>query len=176
MNFVTFATAIGRCSVAWTERGIARIRLPPAPEAPGSDAPPPDVLRAIEAMQRLLSGVREDLGFVALDLEGAPPFHRRIYEIVRSIPPGETMTYGEVARRAGASGSARAVGQAMGKNPCPIVVPCHRVLAAGTLGGFSAPGGVSTKLRMLEIERAKDGLTLELFPAGPERGPADHRR
>jgi methylated-DNA-[protein]-cysteine S-methyltransferase len=166
-GFVTFATAIGRCSVAWNDHGIARIRLPKVAEAPG-DAPPEAVRRAIEAMQRLLAGAHEDLGFVALDLTRVPPLHRRLYEIARRIAPGRTLTYGEVAARAGVPGGARAVGQAMGKNPFPIVVPCHRVVAAGgKLGGFSAPGGAATKLKMLAIERAVTGMTLDLFdPAG----------
>ncbi len=163
-GFVTFATAIGRCGVAWTARGIARVRLPKVPEGAPGDAPPEAVRRAIEAMQRLLSGAHEDLAFVELDLEGVPTFHRRIYEIARRIGPGETLTYGEVAARAGSPGAARAVGQAMGKNPFPIVVPCHRVLAAGGKpGGFSADGGASTKLKMLAIERAKSNITLDLF-------------
>ena len=86
-------------------------------------------------------------------MEGLPAFNRRVYELARTIPPGSTMTYGEVARRLGSPGMARAVGQALGRNPYPIVVPCHRVLAAdGRMGGFSAPGGVATKRRMLEIE------------------------
>jgi methylated-DNA-[protein]-cysteine S-methyltransferase len=164
---VTFATAIGRCSVAWSGRGITRIRLPRVAEGPVEEAPPPDVRRAIEAMQRLLSGVHQDLGFVELDLDGVAPFHRRIYEIARRIPPGETLTYGDVAARAGSRGASRAVGQAMGKNPFPIVVPCHRVVAAGgKAGGFSADGGAATKLKMLAIERAKTNTTLDLFGDG----------
>ena len=87
-----------------------------------------------------------------------PPFHRRVYEVARTIPPGATLSYGEIATRLGAPGSARAVGQALGRNPFAIVVPCHRVLAAGgKLGGFSANGGVTTKLRLLSIEGAQAG-------------------
>jgi methylated-DNA-[protein]-cysteine S-methyltransferase len=90
---------------------------------------------------------------VSLDREKVPPFARRVYEIARAIPPGATLTYGEIAARVGEPGAAREVGQAMGKNPFPIVVPCHRVLAAGgRIGGFSANGGIHTKRRMLAIE------------------------
>ncbi len=88
-------------------------------------------------------------------MDGVPEFHRRVYEAARAIPPGNTLSYGDIAKRAGVPGAARAVGQALGRNPFPIVVPCHRVLAAGgKIGGFSAQGGVETKRRMLEIEGA----------------------
>jgi methylated-DNA-[protein]-cysteine S-methyltransferase len=96
-----------------------------------------------------------DLSNIQLDMEGVPPFHRRVYEVARAIAPGNTRTYGEIATRLGDPGAARAVGQALGHNPFAPVVPCHRVLAAGgRSGGFSANGGVATKLRMLQIERA----------------------
>jgi methylated-DNA-[protein]-cysteine S-methyltransferase len=99
-----------------------------------------------------------------LDMEGVPPFHRRVYELARAIPPGEVLTYGEVARRLGDPGASRAVGQALGHNPYAPVVPCHRVLAAGgRSGGFSAEGGAATKLKMLEIERARFGGAPGLF-------------
>lgn len=105
-------------------------------------------------MTALLSG--EDLAApdsVPLDLSRVPPFHARVYEVARTIPPGTTLTYGEIARRLGEPGAARAVGQALGANPFAPIVPCHRVLAAGGgTGGFSADGGVATKRRLLEIE------------------------
>ncbi len=88
-------------------------------------------------------------------MERVPEFNRRVYAVARAVPPGETITYGEIAERIGERGAAQAVGQALGRNPFPIVVPCHRVLAAdGGLGGFSAHGGVATKRRMLAIEGA----------------------
>ena len=97
---------------------------------------------AIDGIVALLAGEKRDLRELALDMEGLPAFNRRVYELARTIPPGATMTYGEIARRLGSPGMARAVGQALGQNPLPIVVPCHRVLAAdGRMGGFSAPGG-----------------------------------
>jgi methylated-DNA-[protein]-cysteine S-methyltransferase len=97
-----------------------------------------------------------DLSNVVLDMDGVPPFHQRVYALARRLLPGETVTYGELARRLGDPGAARAVGQALGANPFAPVVPCHRVLAAsGRAGGFSANGGVSTKLRLLLIERTR---------------------
>jgi methylated-DNA-[protein]-cysteine S-methyltransferase len=90
-----------------------------------------------------------------VDLTGVPPFEQRVYALLREVGPGATITYGELAERAGSPGAARAVGAAMGRNPVPVIIPCHRVLAGGgRSGGFSAPGGVSTKFRLLEIERA----------------------
>ena len=171
-----FATAIGECGIAWTEGAIAAVQLPEAdpagtrrrllrytgevPEA----APPEFVAGAIVRVQALLQGARDDLADLPLELEDVPPFYRKVYAITRAIPPGEVLTYGEVARRLGEPGASRAVGQALGKNPFAPVVPCHRVLAAGgKSGGFSAEGGAVTKLRMLEIEGAQWGGTRSLF-------------
>ena len=140
-------------------RRIGR-RLPQARES----APPPPVRAAIEAIVCLVGGAPADLGGVPLDMDGLPEFHRRVYEIARGIPPGQTLTYGEIARRLGDATRARAVGQALGANPFPILVPCHRVLAAhGRTGGFSAPGGATTKLRLLEIEGARAKAIPTLF-------------
>jgi len=92
---------------------------------------------------------------VPLDLDGVPEFNRQVYAVARTIPPGATLCYGDIAARLGQPGAARAVGRAMGDNPCPIVIPCHRVLAAdGSLHGFSSYGGIATKRRMLQIEGA----------------------
>ncbi|KYF72387.1 methylated-DNA--[protein]-cysteine S-methyltransferase [Sorangium cellulosum] len=167
-GFTLFDTAIGRCGIAWGGRGVAFVQLPEARDSetrarvlerlPGAREapPPPDVERALDGIVALLRGEASDLSAVALDLERVPPFHRRVYEVARTIPPGATLTYGDIAGRLGARGSARAVGQALGRNPFPIVVPCHRVLAAGgKVGGFSGSGGVTTKLRLLAIEGAQ---------------------
>jgi methylated-DNA-[protein]-cysteine S-methyltransferase len=160
-GYLPFTTAIGRCAVAWGPRGISRVWLPEARGAATAGAPPPSVLDAVAAMTALLDGDPRDLSPIALDLEGVPDLHLAVYALARAIPPGQTLTYGEVAARLGDPALARAVGQAMGANPCPIVVPCHRVTAAGgALGGFSAPGGAATKQRMLRIEGA-------LAPAPP---------
>jgi methylated-DNA-[protein]-cysteine S-methyltransferase len=119
----------------------------------------------IERVQRLLQGGSEDgLADVPLDLQRVPEFNRRVYEIARAIPPGQTLSYGEVAAQLGEPGAARAVGQALGHNPFAPIVPCHRVLAAGKRpGGFSAGGGLATKLKMLEIEKAQLGDGPGLF-------------
>ncbi len=175
LSYALFTTAIGRCGIAWGARGVVSVQLPEArdcdtcarmlrgcPEA--TEAPPPaEVQRAVDAIVALLHGQPSDLSVVALDMERVPPFHRRVYEAARGIPPGATCSYGEIAAWIDAPGAARAVGQALGRNPFAIVVPCHRVLAAGgKAGGFSAAGGVATKLRLLAIEgvRARDELTL----------------
>lgn len=168
-GFTVFDSPIGVCGIAWSARGIAGLQLPEAsaeatrarlrrrwPDAVESE-PPPGVGRAIERVLGLLKGDAMDLADIPLDLETAPDFHRRVYEVARTIPPGRTMTYGEIAKRLGVPHEAREVGQALGRNPIAIIVPCHRVLGAdGKMGGFSANGGVSTKRRMLEIEGAPE--------------------
>jgi methylated-DNA-[protein]-cysteine S-methyltransferase len=119
------------------------------------------VRRAIEDMAALLGGEPRELGHVAIDTEGTPDFHRRVYEVARTIVAGTTMSYGEIAERLGDRNQARDVAEALSQNPFPIIVPCHRVLAAGgKMGGFSAPGGVRTKLRLLSIEGAQVGEPL----------------
>src|SRR6185503_19547170 len=126
--------------------------------------PPAEVRRAIDAIAALLRGDASDLSSIGLDMDGVSPFHRRVYEIARTIAPGATLSYGTIAARLGAPGSARAVGQALGRNPFAIVVPCHRVLAAGgKVGGFSANGGIRTKLRLLSIEGAHANAGVALF-------------
>jgi len=175
-GFALFQTAIGACAIAWGDRGIVGVQLPEGREArtrarvlqrfpEAAERPPPaDVRRAIDGIVALLRGERVDLSRAALDMERVAPFHRRVYEAARTIAPGATLSYGEIATRIGAPGSARAVGQALGRNPFPVIVPCHRVLAAGgKAGGFSADGGVSTKLRMLAIEGAGQGGQRTLF-------------
>lgn len=163
-----FDTAIGPCGIAWTQDALAAVQLPETTVAgtrermlryTGSLAesePPPFVQAAIARIRRLLEGDRDDLADLPLAWDEVPEFHRKVYAITRAIPPGEVLTYGEVARRVGEPGAARAVGQALGRNPFAPVIPCHRVLAAGgRSGGFSAEGGALTKLRMLEIEKAR---------------------
>ncbi|MGH6770143.1 MAG: methylated-DNA--[protein]-cysteine S-methyltransferase [Xanthobacteraceae bacterium] len=172
-RFALFDTAIGRCGIAWGERGVTAVRLPEANDramrasllrrCPGAKEglPPLDVQHAIEGIVALLDGAARDLSGVVLDMNGVPPFDRQVYEIARTIPPGATLTYGDIAKRMGEPGAARDVGQALGHNPFPIVVPCHRVHAVGgKTGGFSAPGGVATKLRILQIESAHAKGTL----------------
>jgi methylated-DNA-[protein]-cysteine S-methyltransferase len=175
-SYAIFDTAIGPCGIIWGARGISGVQLPMGDEdktrrrvrqAHGdiAEAPPPaEVQRAIDGIAELLKGKPSDLRDIALDLDGVPEFNRGVYDIARTIPPGKTMTYGDIARRLGGVELSRDVGQALGRNPCPIVVPCHRVLAAGGKpGGFSANGGVVTKLKMLAIEGAVVNHTPSLF-------------
>jgi methylated-DNA-[protein]-cysteine S-methyltransferase len=179
IGFTQFETSIGHCAIAWGSGGIVGIWLPEASESetrarlrrrlPDAEetAPPAPVVEAIAGMTALLSGQRRDLSGVDLDMSDVPEFHRRVYAIAREIPPGETLTYGEIASRLGDPSQARAVGQALGQNRFPIVIPCHRVLAAGAKsGGFSAPGGVATKLRLLAIEGARASAIPTLFDQG----------
>lgn len=161
-----FDSAIGCCGIAWGDAGIRGVQLPEAgaqqtrdrmrerfPD--GQEAAPPAAVAGVVAMLR---GQAHDFSTLVLDMRGVPEFHRRVYAVVRGIAPGQTLTYGEVAARLGEPGAARAVGQALGRNPFAPVVPCHRVLAAGDKpGGFSASGGVRTKLRLLLIEGAMRG-------------------
>jgi methylated-DNA-[protein]-cysteine S-methyltransferase len=165
---LVFETAIGTCGVTWSEAGLTGVRLPRRRtligdrRTDGSDVPGA-VRDAISSIVALLDGERLDLRDVVLDALSLDDFRRRVYGVTRQVGPGQTATYGEIARAIGAPGAARAVGSALGQNPYPIVVPCHRVLAAdGSLHGFSAPGGITTKRRMLEIEGAP-GFTQEVL-------------
>ena len=163
--YALFDTAIGRCGLAWGARGVVGVQLPEKNAAatrtrlmrhcPAADEaePPKQIARAIEDIQALLCGERKSLRAIQLDMSRAPAFNARVYETTRAIPPGKTRTYGEIAHAIGDASAARAVGQALGRNPFAIVVPCHRVVGANDkLVGFSANGGIATKLRMLQIE------------------------
>ena len=170
LSYKLFETAIGTCGIVWSARGVAGVQLPEADEdatrarirrrfvgvkeAPSSA----NIQCAIDGIAALLRGEKHDLSGVTIDDEGVPEFHKRVYAIARKILPGLTITYGEIAELLGNKLLARDVGQALGQNPCPIIVPCHRVLAAGgKSGGFSASGGIVTKLRLLTIEGAQPG-------------------
>lgn len=175
-HFAIFDSAIGACGIVWGERGISGVQLPMGNEEKTRKrilqregdateaAPTAEVQRAIASILELLSGKPNDLADIVLDLDGVPEFNRGVYDIARKIPPGRTVTYGDIAKQLGGVQLSRDVGQALGRNPCPIVVPCHRVLAAGNKpGGFSANGGVVTKLKMLAIEGAAVNHTPSLF-------------
>src|SRR6185312_8023212 len=164
-----FHTALGTCGVTWGAAGLTGVLLPgtrgPA-RAPAADpeAVPGPVRDAVAAISALLEGERPDLRWVVLDETGIDPFRRSVYAAAREIPPGATASYGDIAWAIGKPDAPRAVGHALGENPFPIVVPCHRVLSsAGALHGFSAPGGIVTKRRMLEIERAPGFTQLSLL-------------
>jgi O-6-methylguanine DNA methyltransferase len=176
--FCTFDTAIGLCGLAWGAGGIVKVALlegdatataahirrrwPDAAEA----EPDAAIAEAIAAIRGLLATGRGDLAAIRLDLEGIEAFDRQVYALARTLKPGETTTYGAIAERLGDLQLSRAVGQSLGANPYPIIVPCHRVVAAGgRLGGFSARGGTRTKQVLLAIERAKTTPGPDLFDA-----------
>jgi len=174
-----FDTAIGPCGIAWSERGLTAVHLPEADRtrtekrliaksaSAGAAEPPPWVAALIADIQRYLGGERIDFSAVSVDLAEIDPFRRKLYEAMRALAWGKTTTYGALARDVGLEGweGARDVGEAMGRNPVPIVIPCHRVLAAGgKLGGFSAPGGAKTKAKLLALEGVR-------FDAGSPRLP-----
>jgi methylated-DNA-[protein]-cysteine S-methyltransferase len=175
-GYALFPTAIGVCGLAWSERGITRVvfpertqaatraRLTRRDQAMTETPPPPAIAEAICAITTLLESGRADLSAIALDMDGVDAQERAILESARTVPPGSTVTYGELAARIGQPRATREVGQAMARNRFPIVVPCHRVLAAGGgFGGFSAPGGLEAKARLLTIVRAATSATPMLF-------------
>lgn len=167
-EFALFDTAIGRCGIAWRDEIVIGCQLPEGsrtrermlerfPDAVEA-VPPPSIQSAVDGVVSLLGGTPTDLADVELDMTSVPEFHRRVYDAARSIAAGQTVTYGDIAQQLGSPGSARAVGQALARNPFAPIVPCHRVLAADRkIGGFSAAGGPDAKRRLLAIE----GVELE---------------
>lgn len=176
--FTTFATAIGDCALAWNRTGItaawlpetsaARLRSRIAQRVADAHETEPEgrVAEAVAMIRSLLRGERTALGAIRIDDSRLDAFDRRVYAAARTIAPGRVVTYAELAARVGSDANARAVGQSLGRNPFPIVVPCHRIVAAsGELGGFSAPGGTATKRRLLTIEDARRDGVDDLFDA-----------
>lgn len=171
IGFTCFDTALGRVALAWSALGVYGVQLPEAsdeataaraarrwPEAAEMD-PPGAISRVVAGIIALLAEAPSDLRWVPLDMERLAPFDRSVYQAAREIPAGHLLTYGELAERLGLPGAARAVGRALGRNPLAILVPCHRVVAAGGgTGGFSASGGATTKNRLLAIEGARPTL------------------
>jgi methylated-DNA-[protein]-cysteine S-methyltransferase len=187
-SFASFETAIGYCALVWSARGIAGVQLPEANDgatrarllrrfpAAREAVAPPTIRKAIDGIIALLRGEASDLSGIAIDSDGVPEFNARVYAVARTIPPAQTLSYGEIAERLGDRSLAREVGQALGQNPIPLIVACHRVLAAGGKpGGFSASGGVVTKLRLLTIEGAQPGGPM-LFDRLPLVAPRRRRR
>jgi O-6-methylguanine DNA methyltransferase len=172
--YCLFETPLGTCAIAWsyaensaTSPAVTYLQLPEATakltesriarctRESHASVPPPPIAVLIDRVCKHLEGDIQDFRDVPLDLEGAGSFARRVYEAARQIPTGQTRSYGELARAVGRPAAARAVGQALGKNPVALIIPCHRVLAAGGKpGGFSAHGGRATKARMLAVEGA----------------------
>ena len=179
-GFALFATPIGHCAIAWAGSGIIGTQLPENDAnatrarmqrrfpAAAQASPPPAVQHAIDSVTALVDGKLNDLTAIVLDMDNVPSFDRRVYEAARAIPPGTTVTYGDIAKRIGEPGAAQAVGQALGRNPFAPVVPCHRILSAdGKMHGFSANGGVTTKLRLLTIEGWRAGEPTLFEPPPP---------
>ncbi len=175
-GFALFETVLGACGIAWAPAGILGLQLPEPSERAGlarlrrrfpdlaRAEPPPAIAAAAERIAAFLAGGEDAFADLPLDMAGAGAFDRAVYAEARAIPAGATTTYGAIAARLGDATLARAVGQALGRNPWPIVIPCHRVTGAeGKMGGFSAPGGRATKLKLLEIEGALRAETLPLF-------------
>jgi len=170
-----FDTPLGACGIAWRGDTVIATRLPDktpeytahrlAARAGATIGEPPDAVRhAIHLMITLLEGERADLSAIVCDFGDTDPFAAKVYTVARAVPAGETSTYGAVAFELGDGSLARRVGQALGRNPVPIIVPCHRIIGTnGKLVGFSADGGVEMKLRMLEIEGAQIGSAPGLF-------------
>lgn len=165
MRYALIDTAIGTFGIAWTDQGVARVALPGKDRGhtemwisrdPAEPGFPEGVLAGLpERIRRYAQGEHEDFTDVPLDLSEIPLFNRQAYTELLKIGYGETTTYGAIARTLGDVTLARAVGQAMGANPIPLIIPCHRVLASdGKTGGFSSPGGVTAKMRMLALEHA----------------------
>ncbi|MBV8473513.1 MAG: methylated-DNA--[protein]-cysteine S-methyltransferase [Hyphomicrobiales bacterium] len=165
-SYAVFATAHGFVAIGWSGGVVTALRLPGKSEAaaelallrraPGAvrAAPSPAIAARIEAIKRYFAGAQIDFSDVAIDLGPQEPFFALVYERVRKLGWGETSTYGAIAKELSDDPrAARDVGQAMATNPVPLIVPCHRVLAAGArIGGFSAPGGSHAKAKMLELE------------------------
>lgn len=166
-GFLLFDTPLGACGLAWGAGGLTAVQLPEGGEAatrarlerrfPGRERPPaeapPAVAGAARRIAGLLGGAFDDLADIRLDDGATDPFERDVYAVTRAIGPGRTLSYGEVAARIGRPEAAQPVGRALGRNPWPLVVPCHRVLAAGgRIGGFSAASGVALKRRLLAVE------------------------
>ncbi len=171
LHYFIFETSSGFCGIAWSDAGVARFLLP-AKSAEGADRtmrrrapgaaperPTPEVGEAVAAVKRYFEGKETDFAPLRLDLDGQDAFFKRVYAAARRIKWGQTTTYGTLARELGGGPeTARDVGQAMASNPIPLIVPCHRVLAAGgKVGGFSAPGGAAAKIRMLGLEGVQVG-------------------
>ena len=179
-HFSLFPTPIGTCAIAWRGGKVCGSHLPEATaeltaqkmakRAGGAvEASPPDFVKnAVDGILELLNGKPNDLMRVDLDFTGIEPFALKVYALSRAIKPGQTRTYGDLAIELGDRAYAQAVGRALGANPFPIIVPCHRIMGAGgKLTGFSAGGGVNTKLKLLEIEKAQIGELPTLFPDLP---------
>ena len=172
LGHALFASDIGRCAVAWSERGLTRVYLPEksiaalrrrvADELGVPPREPPSAVRqAMVQIGNHLQFGQGKLANIAIDLRGVTPFRQRVYQTLRSVARGTTVSYKQLAARADSPRAFRAIGQAMANNPLPVVVPCHRVVSSNGAGGFTAYGGLATKETLL----AREGVALH-----PQRG------
>lgn len=170
-SYALFDSSIGWIGLVWSTRGLKALFLPEQTKGATERSmrerhpravqlqPTPTIIKVIAQIQNLLSGGQEIFHGIELDLSNVSPFYQTVYELARKIPPGQTRSYGDLAQALGKKGAARAVGQALGKNPIAIIIPCHRVLGKnGSIGGFSAPGGTRTKLHLLALEQGLEAV------------------
>ena len=156
-----FATALGVCRIEWSETGVTAFRLPAGEEVPvaslADEAVVPSWVRELaEQTKKHLTGDLQDFGQTSFDFFRVSSFQREVYAAALTVKAGQTQTYGWLARKIGHPVSvSRAIGTALGQNPWPLLVPCHRFIgASGKMVGFSGPGGIPTKLRLLALEGA----------------------
>jgi methylated-DNA-[protein]-cysteine S-methyltransferase len=185
--YAIFDTAVGRCGLVWSSAGVVAVQLPEARELETrrriyrchpdarEQRPSGEAASAIDAIAAALRGEAAELGDIILDSSDIPALNRRVYDVTRGIPRGETRTYAEIAKALGASGASHSVAQAIRKNPFMMIVPCHRVLEAGNYAdGISAYGGVISKRRLLSLEGARPSASKTLFdvllPPAPRAG------
>lgn len=147
-------TALGTIAVSASDKGLRSLALPTRKFRGPRPAPPPrEFSELIDQLKAYCAGSRVSFSNYDLDLSDATLFQTKVWQVTRSIPYGETRSYRWVAEQIGQPAASRAVGQALGKNPLPVIIPCHRVVASdGGVGGYS--GGLETKRRLLEMEKA----------------------
>ncbi len=152
MLYFTFETNLGIAGITASPEGIIALSLPPNPFLKATK-PPAQFTSLIERLKAYFEGVEAAFPD-KLDLNAATPFQRRVWETTRLIPYGETRSYRWIAERIGQPAAARAVGQALGRNRLPVIIPCHRVIASnGILGGFSL--GLDMKMMLLSLEQGR---------------------
>jgi methylated-DNA-[protein]-cysteine S-methyltransferase len=177
VSYAVFDTALGVWGLAWDANGLLRLQLPGRDTADTTARltqglahatvcdPTGDTASAVQLLRQYAVGVPVEFNAFVLNLSAEPAFHQTVYAALRQVPRGQTTTYGKLAVDVGAPGAAQAIGQAMGRNPLPVIVPCHRVLAQGRkMGGFSAPGGIATKDQLLQLEGVVVGHGTPLLP------------
>lgn len=151
---LSFKTAEGFFTLYWDDQGLRATSL--GQDKKKNDPPPPwikKIQKRVEAYyKRTPKGKNDNFLDIPLYFEKKTPFKTKVYEVVRHIPSGKVLSYKEVAKKSGSPLACRAIGQIMARNPFPLLIPCHRVVGSGKVGGFSGQGGVLTKIKMLNLE------------------------